>query len=116
MVLMITFAWHFMANAWSLHILTLGIATIIILLNPKFQGRRWRTSRVCTFVVTGLSGFAPLAHGIKLFGFSQMGKQSGMAYYAGEGPLLILRPLFYTVSTQIMRSVIHSEKRINWCI
>ncbi|KUJ14220.1 hemolysin-III family protein [Mollisia scopiformis] len=85
-------------------IITLSFATIFILLNPRFQGRRWRTFRVCTFVGTGLSGLAPLAHGVKIFGFSQMGKQSGMAYYVGEGLLLMLGALFYTVSIEIMCS------------
>ena len=42
-------------------------------------------SPVCTFVGTGLSGLAPLIHGIKTFDFSQMEKQSGIAYYFGEG-------------------------------
>lgn len=79
-------------------ILTLGVASIYILVNPKFQGRRFRTFRVGTFVVTGLSGLAPLAHGIKLFGFSQMMKQSGMPYYLAEGLVLLLGALFYTVS------------------
>jgi hypothetical protein len=32
-----------------------------------------------------------------------MEKQSGMAYYAGEGLLLMLGALFYTVSTEIMK-------------
>jgi adiponectin receptor len=81
----------------------LSLATIFILLNPKFQGPRWRTFRVCTFVGTGLSGLAPLVHGIIIFGFSQMEKQSGMAYYVGEGLLLMLGALFYTVSIKMMK-------------
>lgn len=71
----------------------------MILVNPRFQGPRWRTFRVCTFVGTGLSGFAPLIHGISVFGFAKMMVQSGMPYYLGEGGLLILGALFYTVST-----------------
>lgn len=49
---------------------------------------------------TALSGFAPLIHGIKLFGFSQMVKQSGILYYFGEGILLIIGVFFYAVSIQ----------------
>ena len=104
MVNMITFAWHIRANRYSTQIITLSFATIFILLNPKFQGRRWRTFRVCTFVGTGLSGFAPVVHGIKIFGFSQMEKQSGMAYYVGEGLLLMLGAIFYTVSIEMLKS------------
>ncbi|RAL04421.1 hemolysin III family protein [Aspergillus ibericus CBS 121593] len=81
---------------WGM-IITLSCITIVILLNPKFQGPRWRTFRVCTFVGTGLSGFAPLIHGISVFGFAKMMEQSGMPYYLGEGALLILGALFYTM-------------------
>lgn len=62
-------------------ILTLGTGTTFILVCPKYQGKRYRTFRVCTFICTGLSGFAPLAHGCVRFGFAQMMKQSGMPYY-----------------------------------
>ena len=34
---------------------------------------------------------------MKLFGFSQMVKQSGMPYYLGEGLVLLLGAFFYTV-------------------
>ncbi|KFY59466.1 hypothetical protein V496_05688 [Pseudogymnoascus sp. VKM F-4515 (FW-2607)] len=81
---------------WTM-IITLCSASIFILLNPRFQGSRWRTFRVCTFVCTGLSGFLPIAHGVKILGFSQMLKQSGMPYYLGEGLLLMLGTLFYTM-------------------
>lgn len=54
--------------------------------------------RTYTFVATGLSSFAPLVHGIKLFGLSQMLKQSGMPYYLTEGVLYILRAIVYAVS------------------
>ncbi|CAG8028614.1 unnamed protein product [Penicillium olsonii] len=87
---------------WAM-ILTLGSITISILLNPKFAGRGWRTFRTCAFVATGLSGFAPMAHGIKIFGFSQMVKQSGMPYYLVEGALLILGSVIY--ATRIPESL-----------
>ncbi|KAK6529720.1 hypothetical protein TWF281_008883 [Arthrobotrys megalospora] len=79
---------------WSM-ILSLGAVCCFILLNPKYQGLKYRTFRALTFVCTGLSGFAPLAHGIKLFGFEQMMKQSGMPYYMLEGLLLIIGASFY---------------------
>ncbi len=47
---------------------------------------------------TGLSGFAPLAHGIQQFGFVQMIRQSGLPYYLGEGVLLGLGAVVYAVS------------------
>ncbi|KAE8452231.1 hypothetical protein EG329_001698 [Mollisiaceae sp. DMI_Dod_QoI] len=78
-------------------IITLGIGTIIILVSPKFQGQRWRIFRVYTVVGIGLLALAPIIHGIKLFGFSQMDKQSGLAYYLLEGCLLALGASFYTL-------------------
>jgi adiponectin receptor len=93
-------------------IITLSLISIYLLLNPKFQGPRWRTFRVCTFVGTGLSGLAPLIHGIKIFGFSQMEKQSGIAYYLGEGLLLILGALFYTVSIKIMNCIFGQRRAL----
>lgn len=72
------------------------------MVHPKFQGLRWRNFRVCVFVGTGLSGLAPLIHGIVIFGFMQMLTRYGMAYFLGEGLLLILGALFYAVSNFIL--------------
>jgi adiponectin receptor len=105
MVRIATFIPPLIANRYTGKILTLGSVTILILVNPKLQGRRWRTFRVWTFVVTSLSGFVPLGHGIKLFGFAQMAKQSGILYYLGEGLLLAVGTFFYAVSTEVMRQV-----------
>ncbi|UKZ79331.1 hypothetical protein TrVFT333_007081 [Trichoderma virens FT-333] len=79
---------------WSM-IGILGSLTIFIMLNPYFQGQKFRAFRALAFVGTGLSGFAPLIHGIKMFGFSQMMKQSGMPYYLIEGGFLLLGALVY---------------------
>lgn len=72
--------------------------TAIILTSPKLQGLRFRKFRVVTFVFTGLSGFAPLIHGIQVFGLTQMKRQSGLPYYLVEGLLLVLSVLFYATS------------------
>jgi adiponectin receptor len=77
------------------------VVTILFLVNPQFQGPRWRTLRVCAFIGTGLSGFVPLIHGLSIFGLPQMMKQSGMPYYLVEGLLLLLGAFFYTVSANI---------------
>lgn len=47
---------------------------------------------------TGISGFVPLAHGVYVFGWSQMRAQSGMPYYLAEGAFLCLGALVYSVS------------------
>lgn len=79
---------------WAM-ILSLGLMAVFVMISPKFQGRRWRNFRILCFVGTGMSGLVPLAHGIYLFGFSQMLKQSGMPYYLIEGGFLCLGALVY---------------------
>lgn len=83
---------------------------MMVMVNPKFQGRRWRTFRTTCFVGTAMSGFAPLAHGIYLFGWSQMLIQSGMPYYLAEGGFLCLGALLYTVSF-VIRAVKGTPQR-----
>ncbi|KAF2994304.1 hypothetical protein E8E14_002168 [Neopestalotiopsis sp. 37M] len=73
----------------------LGAISIIVMLHPKFQGLKWRTFRLLTLVCTGLSGIAPIAHGIYKFGFPQMALQSGLPYYLVEGGLFLLGALVY---------------------
>ncbi|KAL6825591.1 mPR-typeG-protein-coupled receptor [Trichoderma sp. SZMC 28015] len=79
---------------WSM-IGVLGSITIFIMLNPKFKGKEFRVFRALAFVGTGLSGFAPLIHGIVMFGWAQMMKQSGLPYYLAEAGCLLLGALIY---------------------
>ncbi|KAI1100763.1 mPR-like GPCR protein [Jackrogersella minutella] len=79
---------------WSM-IGSLAAISIVIVLAPTFQGPRWRTLRLLTFVCTGLSGLAPIIHGICMFGFAQMMKQSGLPYYLAEGGLFLLGAIVY---------------------
>ncbi|KAL1874413.1 hypothetical protein VTK73DRAFT_339 [Phialemonium thermophilum] len=87
---------------WSM-ILGLGAVTVFILLSPWFRGPKWRTVRVLIFVLTGLSGLAPLCHGIQMFGITQMVRQSGLPYYLAEGFLYGLGALVY--ATRIPESI-----------
>ncbi|GAP90837.1 putative mPR-like GPCR protein [Rosellinia necatrix] len=79
---------------WSMSV-SLGAVSIAIMILPYFQGPRWRTFRLVVFVVTGLSGFAPIIHGIHMFGFTQMAKQSGLPYYLAEGGLFLIGAITY---------------------
>ncbi|KAI1505140.1 hemolysin-III related-domain-containing protein [Biscogniauxia marginata] len=76
---------------------SLALISVIITLAPAFQGPRWRTFRLLTFVCTGLSGLAPVAHGIHMFGFAQMARQSGLPYYLAEGGLFLLGAVTYAL-------------------
>ncbi|KAL7940022.1 mPR-typeG-protein-coupled receptor [Trichoderma barbatum] len=94
---------------WSM-IGVLGSLTIFIMLNPNFDGKKFRVFRALAFVGTGLSSFAPLIHGVKMFGFSQMMAQSGMPYYLIEGGFLLLGALVYVVSIRVSCMMeIHSK-------
>lgn len=79
---------------WSMSA-SLGAVSIVIMLAPCFQGPKWRTFRLVVFVVTGLSGFAPIIHGIHMFGFAQMARQSGLPYYFAEGGLFLIGAITY---------------------
>ena len=83
---------------------------MLILINPRFQGRQWRTLRVCAFVGTGLSGFAPIIHGIVIFGIPQMMAQSGMPFYLLEGFFLLLGVFFYAVSTGSRKLFLYADE------
>lgn len=82
---------------WGM-IASLGTVTIFILVTPWFQGQRWRVFRTMTFVATGLTAIAPLAHGICYFGWKAMVRQSGLPYYLAEGACLVLGAVIYAVS------------------
>ncbi|KAH8677746.1 mPR-like GPCR protein [Xylariales sp. PMI_506] len=73
----------------------LGVLSIIVMLHPKFQGPRWRTFRLLTLIFTGLSGVAPVAHGIQMFGFAQMILQSGLPYYLAEAGVFLTAAVIY---------------------
>ncbi|RKU43099.1 hypothetical protein DL546_003839 [Coniochaeta pulveracea] len=79
---------------WGM-IASLGTVTIFILVTPWFQGQRWRVFRTMTFVATGLTAIAPLAHGICYFGWKAMVRQSGLPYYLAEGACLVLGAVIY---------------------
>ncbi|KAI6082615.1 mPR-like GPCR protein [Hypoxylon rubiginosum] len=74
---------------------SLAAISIVIVLAPAFQGPRWRTLRLLTFVCTGLSGLAPIIHEIYMFGFDQTMKQSGLPYYFAEGGLFLAGAVVY---------------------
>ncbi|KAI0475329.1 HlyIII-domain-containing protein [Xylariaceae sp. FL0804] len=80
---------------WSM-IAVLSLVSAVVMLAPQFQGPRWRTLRLLTFVVAGLSGgLAPVVNGIVRFGFRQMLRQASLAYYLAEGGLFLLGAVVY---------------------
>ncbi|KAF7914750.1 uncharacterized protein EAE98_011449 [Botrytis deweyae] len=88
--------WRFQVGYWVM-IITLTSATLILLLHPHFQGLRWRTFRVCIFIGTGCSAFAPIIHAIVYFGWHQVVNGTGMPWYLGEGGFLVLGAMVYSL-------------------
>ncbi|EEQ30825.1 hypothetical protein McanMca71_002103 [Microsporum canis] len=72
---------------WSL-IGVSGTLTIFTTMHPKFQGSNYRLFRALMFVATGLSGVAPLIHGLNVFGMSLMMRKAFPYTLAKAGCLL----------------------------
>ncbi|KAI3565804.1 hemolysin-III family protein [Fusarium oxysporum f. sp. albedinis] len=78
---------------WSM-IGAFGTLAIFVVMHPKFQGPKYRLFRTLMFVATGLSGVAPLIHGINLFGMSQMMRKA-FPYTLAKAGCLLFGTWFY---------------------
>jgi adiponectin receptor len=65
-------------------------------LNPKLQGPNYRLFRASVFVAAGMSGVAPLIHGINVFGIAQMMRKAFL-YTLAKDVCLLSGTLFYAV-------------------
>ncbi|KAL9468547.1 hypothetical protein ACSS6W_010241 [Trichoderma asperelloides] len=74
---------------------SLGLLTDIVVVSPRFQSLKWRMLRVCTFVATGFSAFAPIIHAATIFPYAQLDKQAGLRYYYLEGASILIGVFFY---------------------
>lgn len=87
---------------WTM-IIAFSIITSTLVLHPRVQGLKYRTIRTWAFIATALSGFAPITHGIFLYGWKQMWVRSGMPYYFLEGITYGLGAFFFV--TRIPESI-----------
>jgi adiponectin receptor len=69
-------------------------------MHPKFQGSKYRIFRALMFMATGMSGVAPLIHGLNMFGISQMMRKA-FPYILVKAGCLLSGLLFYAVSLPI---------------
>lgn len=69
-----------------------------MVVNSRFQSHKWQTLRVCTFIATSLSAFAPIIHAATIFPYAQLDKQAGLRYYYLEGAAMLTGVFFYVVS------------------
>lgn len=69
----------------------------------KFQGQKYRLFRALTFMMTGLSGVAPLIHGLKVFGMAQMMRKAFL-YTLVKAGCLLTGASFYAANTPIPKT------------
>lgn len=79
---------------WSM-IITLSLVTATLVLHPKLQGVKYRVHRTWAFISTALSGFAPIIHGLLLYGWNEMWVRSGMPYWFLEGIFYLIGAFFF---------------------
>ena len=80
-------------------ITTIGAATMVVVLFPRFRTPAWRPFRAFMFVAMGLSALFPVIHGVKAFGVAQLERQIGLSWLVTQGVLYILGAGIYAVST-----------------
>ncbi|GAB7335560.1 hypothetical protein MBLNU13_g07898t2 [Cladosporium sp. NU13] len=71
-------------------ITTIGAATMVVALFPRFRTPAWRPFRAFMFVAMGLSALFPVIHGVKTFGVAQLERQIGLSWLVTQGLLYIL--------------------------
>ncbi|KAL1583124.1 hypothetical protein WHR41_08258 [Cladosporium halotolerans] len=79
---------------WSM-ITSIGAATIVVVLIPRFRTPAWRPFRAFMFVAMGLSAVFPVLHGCSMFGVAQLEKQIGLSWLVTQGLLYILGAMIY---------------------
>ncbi|VTO85638.1 unnamed protein product [Fusarium graminearum] len=80
-----------------------GIITVIVTLNPKLQGPKYRLLRALSFVAAGMSGVAPLIHGISVFGMAQTIKKV-LPYALVKAACLVSGTFLYAVSFPVLQT------------
>ncbi|KAF1990003.1 HlyIII-domain-containing protein [Aulographum hederae CBS 113979] len=81
---------------WGM-IVSLSLGTSVLVLHPRLQGLKYRSIRTIAFVMTGLSGFAPVGHGLIKYGWEEMWVRSGMPYWFLEGAFYGVGALFFAI-------------------
>ena len=79
---------------WTM-ILTLSLITALLVIHPRLQGISYRGLRTAAFVATALSGFAPIGHGLYMYGWAEMWVRSGMPFWFLEGILYGIGAFFF---------------------
>ncbi|KAF2000718.1 HlyIII-domain-containing protein [Amniculicola lignicola CBS 123094] len=68
---------------WGM-IVTLITVSCCLVLHPRLQGPLYRTHRTTAFILTALSGFAPVFHGVCLYGWHDAYHYKGVKWWLAE--------------------------------
>ena len=96
---------------WTM-ITSLSLISGVLVVHPRLQGMKYRSYRTWAFVLTGLSGFAPVIHGLCLYGWEEMWVRSGMPYWYLEGAVYLIGAFFF--ATRIPESIWPNSFDV-WC-
>jgi adiponectin receptor len=99
-------------NVYWTMIIVLSLITSILVLDSRLQGLKYRPLRSWAFILTALSGFAPIIHGLCMYGWNEMWIRSGMPYWLLEGAIYGIGAFFFV--TRIPESIRPGKFDI-WC-
>jgi adiponectin receptor len=85
----------FLRNTYWSMIGILSTITAYLVLHPDYQSIQYRSLRTAAFILTALSGFCPIGHGMYLHGWDMMLLRSGMQYYFLEGAIYGFGAFFF---------------------
>ena len=79
---------------WGM-ILILIVTSCLLVLHPRLQGPVYRPHRTAAFILTALSGFAPVLHGIFRYGLAIAFHKRGVKWWLAEGVWYGLGAMFF---------------------
>ncbi|KAF2788596.1 HlyIII-domain-containing protein [Melanomma pulvis-pyrius CBS 109.77] len=79
---------------WAM-ILVLVVTSCLLVLHPRLQGPVYRPHRTAAFILTALSGFAPVFHGVYLYGLNTAFHEKGVKWWLAEGAWYGLGAMFF---------------------
>ncbi|KAF2184798.1 HlyIII-domain-containing protein [Zopfia rhizophila CBS 207.26] len=90
---------------WGMICSLIGISCLLVL-HPRLQGPRFRPHRTTAFVLTALSGLAPIIHGMWLYGWSDTVRRRGANWWFAEGLWYGLGAVFFSSRIPERRGVV----------
>ncbi|KAF2265418.1 HlyIII-domain-containing protein [Lojkania enalia] len=76
-------SWH--QNLYWGMIVALIAVSCTLVLHPRLQGPTYRPHRTTAFILTALSGFAPVLHGVWRYGWAEAYHEKGVKWWLAEG-------------------------------